>query len=74
VQMLLDNGADINTQGGEYGTALQMASVYGHREIVQMLLDNGADVNARGGRYGMALRAASEGGHEEVVRPLELQM
>ena len=30
VQMLLDKGADIDAQGGEYGNALQAASYGGH--------------------------------------------
>jgi hypothetical protein len=51
VQLLLDKGADVNAQGGdygntlyaasfeEYGNALQAASFGGHREIVQLLND-----------------------------------
>ncbi|KAH7012720.1 uncharacterized protein B0I36DRAFT_436694 [Microdochium trichocladiopsis] len=61
---LLGEGADVNTQGGEYGSALQAASHEGHREDVQLLLDNGADVNAQGGYYGKAL------GHREIVQLL----
>jgi ankyrin repeat protein len=34
---LLDRGADVNTQGGYYGSALQAASARGHDKIVQML-------------------------------------
>ncbi|KAA8617103.1 Ank-2 multi-domain protein [Pyrenophora tritici-repentis] len=40
--MLLDNGADINAQGGEYGNALQTASEGGHKQVVKMLLEAGA--------------------------------
>jgi ankyrin repeat protein len=43
--MLLDRGADVNAQGGRYGSALQAASSEGHDKIVQLLLDKGADVN-----------------------------
>ncbi|THY04866.1 Pfs, NACHT and ankyrin domain protein [Aureobasidium pullulans] len=43
---LVCRGADVNAQGGYYGSALQAASVRGHDKIVQMLLDEGADVNA----------------------------
>jgi ankyrin repeat protein len=44
--MLLDQGADVNAQGGEYGNALYAVSDGGYKEVVQMLLDQGADVNA----------------------------
>ncbi|CAI0655001.1 unnamed protein product, partial [Colletotrichum noveboracense] len=66
VRMLLDKGADVNAQGGDYGNALQAASFKGHDNIVQMLLDKGADVNAHGGYYGNALQAASQGGHNNI--------
>ncbi|KAK1621903.1 hypothetical protein BDP81DRAFT_387273, partial [Colletotrichum phormii] len=70
VQMLLDKGADVNAEGGEYGNALQAASSEGHDKIVQMLLDKGADVNAQRGEYGNALQAASFRGHDNVVKML----
>jgi hypothetical protein len=69
-RLLLDEGADINAQGGHYGNALQAASAGGHEQVVKMLLDKGADVNAQGGHYVNALQAASAGGHEQVVRML----
>ncbi|KAI1527404.1 Arp Ankyrin repeat [Pyrenophora tritici-repentis] len=69
-RMLLDNGADVNAQGGDYRNALQAASERGHTEVVKLLLDKGADVNAQGGLHGNALQAASERGHTEVVKLL----
>ncbi|KAI3226139.1 hypothetical protein CBS147310_8171 [Penicillium roqueforti] len=69
-QDLISKEADINVQGGQYGNALQAASVKGHQRIVKLLLDNGADINAQGGQYGYALHAASEGGHQEIVNLL----
>ncbi|EXM13147.1 hypothetical protein FOTG_18391 [Fusarium oxysporum f. sp. vasinfectum 25433] len=36
VRLLLDEGADVNAQGGEYGNALQVALLRGHQEIVQL--------------------------------------
>ncbi|KAK4232828.1 putative vegetative incompatibility protein, partial [Achaetomium macrosporum] len=45
VRILIENGADVNAQGGVYGNALQAASSEGHKHIVQMLLEKGADVN-----------------------------
>ena len=70
VQTLLENGADINAQGGRYGNSLQAASLNGHYEVVRMLVENGADINAQGGRFGNALRAASDSGHDHVVQLL----
>jgi hypothetical protein len=67
---LIDNEADVNAQGGEYGNALQAASQRGYQEIVNLLLDNEADVNAQGGEYGNALQAASKEGHQEIVNLL----
>ena len=70
VQELLEKGADVNAQGGEYGNALQAASCQGHDQVVERLLEKGADVNAQGGEFGNALQAASWGGHDQVVERL----
>ena len=43
VQQLLEMGADVNVQGGDYGNALQAAAARGHLEIVQRLIENGAE-------------------------------
>ena len=53
--MLFDKGADVNVQGGYYGTAFQAASKRGYKEIVDILFDKGADVNIQGGNYGTTL-------------------
>ena len=70
VQMLLDQGADVNAPGGQYGNALQTACYYGYKEIVQILLDRGADVNAQGSDFGNALQAACSHGNKEIVQML----
>ena len=67
VKSILDKGANINAQGGRYGTALQVASKRGHHQVVQILLNRGADTNAQGDN---ALLKASIGGHEKVVQML----
>ncbi|KAJ7253934.1 ankyrin repeat-containing domain protein, partial [Mycena rebaudengoi] len=67
---LLESGADVNTQGGYYGNALQAASYRGHIKIARLLLQRGADVNAQGGKYSNALRAASLGGQTEIAHLL----
>jgi ankyrin repeat protein len=70
LQMLVDRGADVNAQGGYYGSVLRAASAQGHEKVVQMLLDAGADVNAQDEHYGSALRAASAQGHDKIVQML----
>ncbi|KAL0942332.1 ankyrin repeat protein [Colletotrichum truncatum] len=66
----IQDGADVNAQGGEYHNALQAASNGGHRETVQLLLQNGADVNKQGGFFGNALQVASFRGQVETVKLL----
>ncbi|EXK26994.1 hypothetical protein FOMG_16432 [Fusarium oxysporum f. sp. melonis 26406] len=66
----MTEGSNVNAQGGEYGNALQAASLNGNLRVVQLLLDNGADVNAEDGKYGNALQAASRNGNLEVVQLL----
>ncbi|KAJ7443994.1 ankyrin repeat domain-containing protein [Mycena latifolia] len=61
-------GANVNCQGGFYGTALQAASGWGHESVARFLIEKGADVNAEGGHYGTALQAASCRGHESVAQ------
>ena len=60
-------GADINAQGGHFGTALQAAAFAGKESVVRLLLDMGADINAQGGHFGSVLGAAAFGGNEEIV-------
>ena len=58
--MLLEKGADVNAQGGFFGTALQAAIFKDEGgEVVAMLLDKGANVNAQGGSCSTALPTVS---------------
>ncbi|KAM0329336.1 hypothetical protein ACHAQA_004641 [Verticillium albo-atrum] len=69
-QILVENGEDIDAQGGEYGNALQAALSRGHVKIVKLLLEKGADADAKGGWRINALETASFGGCIEVVKLL----
>ena len=68
MQLLLDQQADVNAQGGHYGNALQAASFAGHKDIVLRLFHNNANLNAQGGYFGNALQAASFAGHKKIVK------
>ncbi|KAJ7226393.1 ankyrin repeat domain-containing protein [Mycena rebaudengoi] len=70
VSLLTEKGADINAQGGEYGTALQAASYHGHESLAYLLIEKGADINVQGGEYRNVLQAASYGGHESLAHLL----
>ncbi|KAL6792822.1 ankyrin repeat-containing domain protein [Trichoderma sp. SZMC 28012] len=58
--LLLDHGAEVNAQGGYYGTALNAAcqSLFSDHAIhaVRLLLEHGSDVNIGGGEFGSALQ------------------
>ncbi len=68
-----EEGADVNAQGSQYGTALQAAASYGKTETVRLLLNKGADINVQGGYFGTALHAAAWRGITEI-QPFEFSM
>ncbi|KAL9621311.1 MAG: hypothetical protein Q9160_004202 [Pyrenula sp. 1 TL-2023] len=73
VQILLQNGADVNVLGGFYGfplTAATSASRGLSGDVLRLLLDYGANVNAIGGCIGSALNAAIDHEREEIVKLL----
>ena len=70
MKLLLQNGAEVNAEGGKYGNALQAASFRGNSVIVKLLLENGAEVNAKGGMFGNALQAALYIHNEAIVKLL----
>ncbi|KAF2827169.1 ankyrin, partial [Ophiobolus disseminans] len=59
--------ADVNAQGGHYGTALQAVSWAGSEQLTTLLLNHNADVNTQGGYFGYALLAASWAGHNSMI-------
>ncbi|KAJ5470923.1 Ankyrin repeat protein [Penicillium desertorum] len=67
IKLLLKKGANVNTNRGFYGNALQAALSRGHLEIIQLLLKKGTNVNTEGGWYGNALQAALSIGHIETI-------
>ncbi|KAI9878518.1 MAG: hypothetical protein M1830_000699 [Pleopsidium flavum] len=67
---LINEGADVNAQGGSYGNALQAAALRSNETIYRLLLEAGADVNAQGGLYCTALQAAAYEDNEPICRLL----
>lgn len=70
VELLLQQGAHVNDQGGTRGNALQNACGRGNARVVRLLLDWGADVNARSEHQGTALQVAARHGATDAVRIL----
>jgi len=73
VQILLDNGANINHQDNYGQTALLKAAYEGHKDIVQILLDNGANINhqrKKNNDGSTALMRAALGRNKDVVKLL----
>lgn len=70
--LLLDRGADVNSQIDFYGSALSVACHEGHVAVAEMLLDRGADINPSGlgGYYGSPLGAACYSGQVTIAKLL----
>ncbi len=69
-EMLIKEGADVNTKDNDGRTVLMFASINGHKDIAQILIDKGADVNATTNDGYTALMNASEFGHKDIVEML----
>ncbi|KAL7936459.1 ankyrin repeat-containing domain protein [Trichoderma chlorosporum] len=69
VDILLKNGADVNTPNRADETALHIAVGMGDDDMVQLLVENGADVNNRRYKWSPLLIAA-EKGYQTIVQLL----
>jgi len=65
VELLIDNGANVNTVDNKGNTVLHLASTNG--QIVQLLIDKGADVNAKNNNGETALLRAFKKRHIETM-------
>ena len=73
VTLLVEQGADINSEGGYSGNALYLACRGKHMAVVDFLLEKGADVNLQNNSGGTALFSASRSGGEEIIEILVQQ-
>ncbi|KAK9504836.1 hypothetical protein O3M35_009016 [Rhynocoris fuscipes] len=62
VEVLLDNGADINAVNDAGDTALHKAAFIGREDLVLLLVERNADVNIRNGEGRTAREVGAEGG------------
>jgi ankyrin repeat protein len=67
VELLLVNGADVNSRDEEHCSALYAAIAYGRREVATLLLERGADPNKVKRDYSTPLQAATDKGYKEIV-------
>jgi ankyrin repeat protein len=70
VQLLIEEGADVNAKDGGERTALHWAAKNGHEAVARLLIEKGANVNVMDGDRRTALHWAAENGHEAVARLL----
>ncbi|MGD0649754.1 MAG: ankyrin repeat domain-containing protein [Verrucomicrobiia bacterium] len=69
VNLLLENGLDVNARFAGESTLLHMAAELGTSEIIELLLSTGAEVNARDQDGMTALHIAARGGDIVLVKP-----
>ncbi|HUV29895.1 MAG TPA: ankyrin repeat domain-containing protein [Acidobacteriota bacterium] len=67
VNLLLDQGADIEARDGVMRTPLILTVEGGHMPVVEVLAERGADINAQAMRRYTALLWAARNGFEEMV-------
>lgn len=70
VEMLLDQGADIETGDRENSRPLHNAAARGHLEVIRLLIRKGADVKFQDANGATPLHFAATVGNMEVIRLL----
>jgi ankyrin repeat protein len=71
VELLLENGANVESKDSLYGqTPLLCAANKGHEAVVKQLLEKGANLESKDDGRQTALSSAAWNGHEAVVKLL----
>ena len=66
----INSGANVNAKSSQDWTALNIATVQGHADVVEVLLNYGANVNTRDSKGFTALMFAASNGHTEAAEVL----
>ena len=74
VELLLDNGADIDARNEKGWTALHVAALCGNTRVMKILIGRGADVNAADHEDVTPLHMAAESGCYDAAKLLLLSM
>lgn len=70
VNLLLDQGVNLEARASDEGTPLMYAALKGHVDVVKALIGKGAKPNARNSNRCTALMEAASGGYVDVVKIL----
>ncbi|HJO09593.1 MAG TPA: ankyrin repeat domain-containing protein [Verrucomicrobiota bacterium] len=70
VELLIEQGADVNGKDVGGGTPLGWAAKFGHKEIARLLIAQGADVNAKNYFGWTPLHEAAGVGHNKICELL----
>jgi len=70
LEILLDNGIDVNIMDSTNNTALNDAAYSGHVNIIECLIDRGIDINNRNGKNKTAMHDAAYNCHMNCVEIL----
>jgi len=68
VELLIDNGADVNGKTDEGRTPLHWAAYSGHKEIAELLIGEGAEMNAKERDGRTPLNFASKKSIKDLLR------
>ena len=68
--LLIDMGTNVNLGSDATGTALHLAALHGHVELMEALINKKANINAWSEKYGPVINAAISSGEPKAVRYL----
>lgn len=73
MQLLLEEGTNVDVKDSRRRTPLFWAAYGGHKAVVQLLLENGANINAQGMDERTVLHKAARHGDKTTARLLLLR-